>query len=89
MKVHFWLRFNYQSFHRTGQAAEAISYGTPVLIGLMDDNLTPFYGVLYQLNEDVGQIIIGSYLFDVKLSYLKERFLGQKREILILSSLCR
>ena len=68
---------NLQSFHQTGTFAEAISYNTPVLIGLMDDNLTPFYGVLYQLNEDVGQIIIGSYLFDVKLSYLKERFLGQ------------
>lgn len=68
---------NLQSFHQTGTFAEAISYNTPVLIGLIDDNLTPFYGVLYQLNEDVGQIIIGSYLFDVKLSYLKERFSGQ------------
>lgn len=68
---------NLQSFHQTGSFAEAISYNTPVLIGLIDDNLTPFYGVLYQLNEDIGQIIIGNYLFDIKLEYLKERYLGQ------------
>lgn len=68
---------NLQSFHQTGSFAEAISYNSPVLIGLIDDNLTPFYGVLLQLSEDIGQIIIGDYMFDVKLKYLKERYLGK------------
>lgn len=65
-----------QSMHQQGTFAEAISYNSPVLIGLLDDNLTPFYAVLYQLNEDIAQLIIGNYMFSVKLSYLEERYMG-------------
>lgn len=65
-----------QSLNQNGTLAEAVSYNTPVVIGLIDDNLTPFYAVLYQISDDIGQLIIGNYMFDVKLSYLEERYQG-------------
>ncbi len=68
---------NLQSLSQTGPLSEAVSYNAPVLIGLIDDNLTPFYGVLYELNDDVAQMIIGNYLFAIKLDYLKERYIGE------------
>lgn len=68
---------NLQRFYQTGSFEEAISYNTPVLISLIDDNLTPFYAVLYSLNEDVAQLVIGDYMFSVKASYIKDRFMGQ------------
>lgn len=65
-----------QSLSQNGTFAEAVSYNTPIVIGLIDDNLTPFYAVLYQISDDIGQLIIGDYMFDVKLSYLQERYQG-------------
>ena len=65
-----------QSLSQNGTFAEAVSYNTPIVIGLIDDNLTPFYAVLYQISDDIGQLIIGDYMFDVKLSYLEERYQG-------------
>lgn len=65
-----------QRFEQNGPLAEAMSYNCPVLISLVDDNLTPFYVVLYNINDDVGQLIVGDYLFAVKLSYIQERYCG-------------
>lgn len=69
-------KVNLQSLRQAGSFKEAISYNCPILIGLLDDNLTPFYAVLYQLNEDVANLIIGNYIFAVKLDYIKERYMG-------------
>lgn len=69
-------RVSLQSMGQEGDFAEAISYNTPVLIGMVDDNLTPFYCVLYRLSDDVAHLIIGNYMFAVKLDYVKERYLG-------------
>ena len=33
--------------------------------------------MLYELNDDVAQMIIGNYLFAIKLDYLKERYIGE------------
>lgn len=65
-----------QSLHQVGSFAEAISYNSPVLVSLLDDNLTPFYVVLYQIDDDIAQIIVGDYLFAVKLSYLEDHYMG-------------
>ncbi len=65
-----------QSLYQVGSFDEAMSFNTPVLIGLIDDNLTPFYAVLYHINDDVAQLIIGQYLFAVKLDYVRDRYLG-------------
>lgn len=65
-----------QSLDQVGNLEEALSYNAPVLIGLIDDNLTPFYVVVYRLSDDVAQLIIGQYLFAVKVDYVKERYLG-------------
>ena len=65
-----------QSLYQVGDFEEALSYNAPILIGLIDDNLTPFYTVLYRLNDDVAQLIIGQYLFSVKLDYVRDRYLG-------------
>lgn len=65
-----------QCLEQTGSFSEAISFNAPILIGLLDDNLTPFYAVLYQINDDIAQLIIGNYMFTVKLSYIEERYQG-------------
>lgn len=65
-----------QCLEQTGSFSEAISFNAPILIGLLDDNLTPFYAVLYQINDDIAQLIIGKYMFTVKLSYIEERYQG-------------
>lgn len=65
-----------QSLDQVGNLDEALSYNAPVLISLIDDNLTPFYAVVYRLSDDVAQLIIGQYIFAVKVGYMQERYLG-------------
>ncbi|MCR5084703.1 MAG: Flp pilus assembly complex ATPase component TadA [Succinivibrionaceae bacterium] len=61
---------------REGRVADLEKLGRPAVIALLDENLVPFYGVLWHLDREKAELILGRKLWVVRRGYLEHAFDG-------------
>ena len=49
----------------------------PVVISMRNDDLIPFYAVLYKTSDSVSEIILNNRLWKVKTAYVKDHYDGE------------
>lgn len=60
-----------------GSIDEVFLNGRPAVLSMLDDDLMPYYALLYKVNsDDTSNLIMGNHMFTIKNSYLRKHFLG-------------
>lgn len=52
-------------------------FNLPCVVSMCDENLTPYYAVLFKLNDEKVELILDNHLFELKRSYFTDYFLNE------------